>query len=329
VIAKCDGEAQVPALRRREAAIRANIPAVRAVVLVLAGCGRLAFAPLGDGGGDAADGAAVGDAAGDGAVLCTTWGAFGPAQRLAASSTPGNDDWLPRVGRDNLTLIVDRWTGTDFDLAIARRASPTVPFGLPTVMAEVSTAAREQSGQLSPGEDRLYLLETGFATSLRQYTREATGYVFARAHANIAPVTHYWISDDELRAYWLPVGGSTTSLMLSTRTSVDAAFEVGTAIGGFPTGSYGVSLALTPDELELFVALPMPTATDDLDLFRATRATRDDPFGPLMSLGIDTARDDVIGSISSDGTTLYLNLDTLVAGGGDADVWIAERTCLD
>jgi len=115
-------------------------------VLVLAGCGRIAFDPLGDGG--------AGDATSDAASLPAMCGAFqpgwvlDPAVPIASLASTANDS-KPFLLPDGLTLyfISDR-LGTN-DVFVARRSVRGGPFGTPSRVPVLSTDSDESGISLS------------------------------------------------------------------------------------------------------------------------------------------------------------------------------------
>jgi hypothetical protein len=87
--------------------------------------------------------------------------------------------------------------------------------------------------------------------------------------------------------------------------------------------------ALSTDGLEIFFASNRPGGKGGFDVYTSRRPALDQPFAPpTVVTEVNSALDDVGPRISSDGTTLYLNYDSITAGGGDADMWTATRSCL-
>ena len=88
-------------------------------------------------------------------------------------------------------------------------------------------------------------------------------------------------------------------------------------------------IRLTRDELEAFVTSDRPGGAGGHDLYSCLR---DQPIGEFASCanlaGLNTGFDDVAASPSSDGRELYMNLDTDLDGGRNADVWRATRNCV-
>lgn len=290
------------------------------------GCGRVGFAPIrGDGGGSASDASA------DASTACQTWSAYAGGVDEALSLT-GTDDWLPHVSRDGRSLIVDTYNGADFDLLVSRRATVSSAFPVATPLAGVSAVGvTEQAGQFSADESRLYvfLYNAGGQYELWQYTLVGGSYVPAFEHTLHSDQQHFHISDDERRLYTIEVRGAMGALMMSERTDVTAPFPASTDVL-VRVGKPGMTIALSPDELEMIISVPPVSATDFLDLFYTRRTAIGAPFGVLTPLSeLNTPFDDIVGSWSADLTTLYVNLDTDTNGGRDADVTILTRSCLD
>lgn len=85
-------------------------------------------------------------------------GVFALPSRVVELSTP-SEDWQPHPSEDGLTVVFasDRPNGLGkLDLWIARRATTTVPFGMPTAMTELNSAFTEQAGWLSADGCRIW-----------------------------------------------------------------------------------------------------------------------------------------------------------------------------
>lgn len=82
--------------------------------------------------------------------------AIGPASSVDALNSPAVEAH-PSVRRDGLVIIFssDR-AGGSFDLYMAGRRSTTSPFGAPTPIAELNSAATDFAGWISPDGCRIY-----------------------------------------------------------------------------------------------------------------------------------------------------------------------------
>ncbi len=287
----------------------------------LAACGRLGFDDVGP---------PIIDAPLDAPAACRTWGPFGAATRDTALSFAGGDDWSPRISRDGLTLLVDRYSATtQFDPVIARRTATNQAWSAFTIVADLVTPDFDQAAQLSADNSALYLLRTvGTVREIWQYDAIGAGFGNPRRHPALTGAVHFWISDDELRALWIDPVGATTTVYQSSRPSRTGLFDAGVAVLTFLGANSGVTVTASTDELEMF--LGGPGGGGRLDVLRATRSDRSKAFGtPDPIVVLETPFDETVGSTSADGTTLYLNLDTDVGGGRDADIWTTTRSCLD
>lgn len=293
------------------------------LIVLLAGCGRIGFDAT-DAGRDGRGGDGGGDA------RCTSWSPFPAPVVDRQLSTTGSDDWAPRISADELSMLVDKFNDDDFDVALATRPTRDAAFTEPAPVAGVDTSINEQSGQLSRDGARMYVVHfASGVTRLWQYDRAGSAYAAALEHPAQTGLEHMWISDDELRAYWVERRGDAGAIVRATRADTGASFDAGAVVVELAHGRSGMTLALSRDERELVLSAPISAAGGDLELLTATRPDPEAAFGTLVALDeLNTPADDVVGSLSPDGTTLYANLDTDTEGGRDADVWVTRRTCL-
>jgi hypothetical protein len=127
---------------------------------------------------------------------------------------------------------------------------------------------------------------------------------------------------DGLKLYFsnnLPGGYGDRDLWVSSRETQDAPWQEPVNLGPNVNGPKAETYpAISPDELEIYFHYGI----SDTDLWRSTRASKDEPWGPAKlfnGLGIACDLD-----ISADGLTVYF--DSNRSGGyGDWDIWMATR----
>lgn len=134
---------------------------MRLAMLVLAGCGRVAFDPVHDAS----------------AVACASFGPWSTPSELVTAST-SVDDYGPTLSADNLTIYFQSGAGPR-DIYMASRASEADPFDPPVVVSALSSPAHEQGPTLSTDELTLYF-GSDRTGSMRLYrsTRATTSDLF-------------------------------------------------------------------------------------------------------------------------------------------------------
>jgi hypothetical protein len=300
------------------------------MLVVLAGCGRYGFDlarsqdASTDGGGGGADG--------DGGPC--VWSAWSAPTRLPDPILSGFDDWMGTPTLGGTRLYFHSYRATDSDLYVATRTSPSDPFGMPTVVSELATATSQWTPTLT--EDGLVIMfaddELG-PFHLKMATRADPSAMFG-APSSVAVVSappaqqdkSPWLSADGLRLVFTSNRAGVDGLFESTRpdraTDFTLPVQLGLGVGDALDGT------LSADGRELFFA-SRREGSGFLDVWTAHRPAVDQPFAPPMLVSeLSSDRDDTGLRLSLDGTTLYLNYDTLTAGGGQADLYTATRTCL-
>jgi Tol biopolymer transport system component len=309
----------------------------RALLLAVAcaACGRLEFGSRDD--------AAPVDAPIDAAAPCRTWGTFGAPQLVENINAlgMGNDDWHPSLTADDLTLYFYSFrTTTTNDADIWRATRPAVgqPFGTPELVADVSSASYDWSPNLTA--DGLSLV---FASNRPGGTGDFDFYEARRTDPAGAFDTidelkslnstmtedTAWISPDGLRVYFSSNRGVGDDIWFASRPTRLAAFSSGQLLTELSTPAFSDKApGLSADELDIFFS--SARGTTGFDIWHATRLASDQPFSPPEPIAIlNSANDDFAPSLSHDGSELYYSYDALSSGGGDANIFVAKRLCLD
>jgi hypothetical protein len=295
------------------------------VVLLVAGCGRIAFDPLGGDGGTM-----TGDAVRDGGPLvCGAWSST--ATRLDSLCT-AEQDWEPAIHPSGDLLVfssVRQMPGVSMEMYQATRTGP-MTFGAPSLIATISTVgdAFDGGGAWNSAGDEL-TFSSDRINGRRLYVSAYSGGTFG-APAMIPELANQsanapTLRGDGLEMYFDDYNGMTTRIYRATRTSTASPWVVvGVQTQLDPGGVYGWP-SLAPDGLTLYYEGTVGVQTH---LYEAHRATTSDAFGAGTVI---TDFDPVFQGpgdpdFSWDGTTLYFAA-TLVLNSQAADLYLVTRTC--
>jgi len=141
----------------------------------------------------------------------------------------------------------------------------------------------------------------------------------------------YSFSIDGLELYLgsnRPDGYGHYDLHVMTRESVDAEWGDPVNLGPIMNSTYYDSMpCLSLDGLELFFSSERPDGLGGVDLWVATRATKDDVWEPPVNLGniVNSSAWEQHPTISGDGLTLYFESSRL----GHSDLWITTRSSIN
>jgi hypothetical protein len=265
--------------------------------------------------------------------------AFDPPTRLFGIDF--DDDWLGSVSGDGQTLVVDRFQDTLNDLFIARRSSVNEPFGDAVPLDELNTAARESTATLLAGGLEIYFAsdrDPTLSSGLWRASRQTADGVFDTPvpvdELNAGgDLDEQMVTPDGLAVYFSSTrpgsafGGR--NVWFAERASRDQPFSDPRPVDELNSNANDRAPGISADGLEIFFTSNRANGTGELDIWRATRASVDQPFGPPENVvELNTATDEIYPRLSPDGTILYFNYDTETAGGRNADVWEARRQCV-
>jgi hypothetical protein len=299
----------------------------------------------GDGGADAtlsdapADtGDATLDVVSEAGPACDLSKPFGAPVPITELNTAA-DDSSARLTHDELTVYFQRQASLDAgveggagsnDLFTASRPSLTKPFGLPSPLTSLNTAAGEVDPSPTGDNLTLYFVSDraggSGASDLWFATRTSTQGPFTNA-TNVASLN---TSSNENQPYILADGltlyfmrwTSTWDLVRATRPG-QGAFSVDTSsvFGVVNTSANEGYPTVTPDELTLYFASNRAGGSGDYDVWVATRSSTNDPFGNVKNVTeVNTAQGDYPTWISDDGCRLYM---TRVNGSND--IYVATK----
>ncbi|HSR95939.1 MAG TPA: hypothetical protein VLM79_02660 [Kofleriaceae bacterium] len=259
---------------------------------------------------------------------CSPTAMFGRRTTVASLSSPNNEEQAA-LSPDELTMFFSRDDGNGaFDIFEAKRASATGAFDSGTPVPGVNTSAEERAPRVTA--DGLTMYATTRATPNGQFrvaaaTRASTDGMFGALQPvpGINGTTNDsdpWISADGRVLYFSSDRTGNYGLYRSTQTG--GVFSAPELVRGTNLDTPYMELApvLTEDELTLYFASSRPNL-GSVDVFEATRATAQDPFGePVNLTEINGVNGDVPSWVSADNCQLYvthfdptLNLEIITA----------------
>jgi hypothetical protein len=289
--------------------------------IILGGCVRAGF-----------DGSRV-DAVGGGDGACS-WSTFSTPQKIANVNMSSSTDWAPHLAADGLTLYFgsDRHGGEGaFDVWVASRATVNDTFGPPTNLAVLNTDANDSEPATSVDGLEIYIYRSGYGilratrpTTTAQFSSPAavTGLLPPGKQSVAGPV----LAADGLTLYYhaCTKQAGSCDLAVATRPAPGAPFSHARLLDevnapgeddGWPT--------VSASQLELY--FEATRASVGTRVFVATRASVDDPFGPV-SVVQELAVADGSGDpdLSPDGRTMVLAVESSHVW----DLYVATRECL-
>lgn len=292
---------------------------MRFAVLALMGCGRVAFDPLASGDGGVGDSTSYPDS---GCTL-SSWGNI-----VAQATLNGADDeWEPALSPDGLAIVYVSYSGTA-GLYGATRPSTTVPFGLPRMLSELSTASVEHGPVWAPdGSALIFSRESG--TSQPMIAAYQGNAMFAPPSSyDMPPGSGFAISADMLEVFMAnDMGLGDYDLAHARRASdgapwvldaeVDSFNRVGT-VEGFP--------ALDDARNDLYFDYGVSSTWSNIAVAHRNGPTA--PFGPISVVDGVNLPNAITGdaSLTADGLMLAFASDR-PGGEGLSDIYIATRTC--
>jgi hypothetical protein len=305
-------------------------------------------APSPDAGPDAPDAA---DAVADASAGCDTTASFG-APVLVNELTSAGTDVGARLTPDGLTVYFAsnralgdagpagfRTFGTLFDIYRATRSAVDQPFGTPVRADDLDSDAGDAYASLSSTDLTVYFASdrNGGVVRLFSATRATSSDPFGAA-SEITGVAPDALSDDE--PY---VTADDSALYFSSARTLDAGISgfhvfrspIDAGVVGPPvlipvrTDDAGLALvAFSPvvsaDDLTLYFASPA-LGGGALDVWRATRASKSDPFSnPAPVSELNTSDNEAPSYLTADGCTLYLHSNRM-GGAGRFHIYRASK----
>ncbi len=284
---------------------------------MLAACGRVGF--------DARTPDATSDAS-----PCA-WSAFSVPQKLPAVVQSASDDWFPAPTLQGSELYFYSYPTGHGEIFHAAAA----PYGAPGEVSELAQGTNDIKWPTLT-DDALVIVYGAYDGSLFhlwQATRASIADPFSNV-AMLASVTSAnneyapWLSADGLRLYFSSDRGGTPMIYETSRADRASAFaapQPHPELQLFNAGSLTTGPTLSADGREVFYSAISGT---QYDIFTAHRDALDAAFGAATLVPeLSSPLDDIGMRLSLDGTTMFLNYDSVAAGGANADLWSATRAC--
>lgn len=282
-------------------------------MIALAGCGRIGFEPrLG-----------VADGSTDDAAPCA--GPFGSPRPVTEVNSSDTDWGAYMTDGGELYFSSDRPGGPgSLDLYVARRPSPSEPFGPPVMIAELSTASFEDNPWLEPDGLRMWFDRGSDVHTATRATMSSPwvdqGPVAAFSGPDFEDALE--LSPDLLTAYFgsdRPGGAGDVDLWYATRASASVPFGTASPLS-INTAAYDCCPHVLPGGREVLFGHKTPSA-QQLVAARAPDGTLGTPtiYPPLAGVP-----GDVIDTwTTSDGVYLGFSGDR----GTGYDLYLMERSC--
>lgn len=277
-----------------------------AVIVALAGCGRIAFelSSVSDGGDASAD--ASGDP--DVAMTPCTWQ---PPAPLDSINLPTADEWGAWMSPDRLELIFTSDRGTSFDIYRSTRGSASAQFGTPQVL--LATPAYEDNAYVSPdGQTIWYSSDTSGDFEL-YYAPRATPAAATLALSRPATIDEGpALTVDQLTLFW----ESGLQISRAERLSENDPWMVLGEVPELLSIAYECCVSIADDGTFVFVSDGYGEPTREI-IMTHFDGTSFGPFERFELAGGDIA--DVF--ISRDARTILYSQHV---GGGSADIFYTD-----
>ncbi len=238
----------------------------------------------------------------------------------------------PFLSSDELTLFFARQSASnDADVFSTSRETLDGNFATPSANMSLSDTQQDDSKIGMTGDDLTVIVASNRAggaggADLWQSTRASANAAFPTldqsflANVNTAEdQLDPHLSRDGRRLYF--ANGSPQQLMLAERTDATIPFDTPIAIQNIGDPSGDADPTLTGDERVIIFASNRGGAEGGSNLWYATRAERDQPFGtPIAISEVNTSDNDSDPFITADGCHLYF-ASTQAVGGDDFDLF--------
>ena len=259
------------------------------------------------------------------ASSCDPTAPFGAPVPVVGVNTGGYEGDAT-LSADELEIYFDVFSSDVFsELRVARRATKTDPFGAASPVGIGGTTA--YSPMLSSDDVTLFYADGSGTPELRRAERPSRRAAFGSPTAVDGIGVHpdgAYLSNDRT-TLWMIVRDANGKLDIYQSTASPAGvFGAAVNVKELNTPATETGPVPTADGLVLYFGSSRddPAATH-LDVWMATRPTKDAPFGTPTKLdALNTAEDDWPTWLSPDGCRLYLSTNR----SGSYDVYVAQRT---
>ena len=212
-----------------------------------------------------------------------------------------------------------------------QRCDLTKPFGAPTVVASINSAAKDIQAMLADDLTLYLTSDRGGNTDLYTATRTSaasafgTPAVLAGFNTTATETSPYLTADQLTMVYALaPMGVANADLYVATRASKTVGFSAGAALTALNSAEDDSDPVVTADGALLYFASSR-AGTGGYDLYVSVRAGA--TYGaPQLVTELDTNVYDAHPRVTADGLTIYYS--SMRTDGGalaGTDVWTAKR----
>ena len=259
---------------------------------------------------------------------CTQWSDFGAPTKLANLAPPGDNLLTPWLSPDKLELW---YLDAALTMSLQRsRRTPGGEFPPGEPVVPQPNDINRINGQPFLSDDLLTLYYNDGPLHVNQRKRASTmdGFTLTgeRLFPNIDGSDAAVTADNLEMVVAFPVLSTAADLWLSTRASVNDDWPLPTPDAFAAANSANdddCCAAISGDGLEVI----FESSRGGQSLWRTTRASRADPFGPAAELvGQPDMASNSSPTLSRDGTTLVFS--SHPDGQSTTDIVLAERTCL-
>lgn len=252
------------------------------------------------------------------------------------------------VSKNGLSLYIasNRPGGAgDFDIWVSQRARADDPWGPPQNLGPaINTAGREQAPFLSPDGHRLYFFSdrpggfggTDLYVSRRRDKLDDFGWqppenLGSGVNGTANDVVPVYFEDEATGTVTLYFGSNRLggSDIYASTLQADGTFGPAALVEVLNSTVRDAPVTIRRDGLEMLIASDRAGTFGAFDLWVTTRATTAAPWSSPVNLGpvVNSAADDSRGSLSFDGTTLYMESNR-PGGLGGHDLWVTTRSRL-
>jgi Tol biopolymer transport system component len=278
---------------------------------------------------------------------------LGPPVSTPLTVSPSRGaDFNPFISRDGLSLYFssDRPGGFGgFDIWVSERPSVNDPWGEPQNLGpNVNTPSTENSPALSPDGRHLYFQSDkpgGFGdldlyVSERRHKRDNLAW---QAATNLGNNINTSFNENSATLFEDDDTGTTTLYFASNRPGVggndiyastldddeEGTFEPAALVPELSTPDNDGSPVFRRDGLEAFFSIHRTGSMGGSDLWVRTRASKSDPWSPLINLGsiVNTQFQENRPALSRKGTELYFGSNRPSPGG--FDIYVCTRAKLN
>ncbi|MHC4205092.1 MAG: TolB-like translocation protein, partial [Planctomycetota bacterium] len=118
--------------------------------------------------------------------------------------------------------------------------------------------------------------------------------------------------------------------MVAEPAKADFIFGTPTKVPNVNTSSREFNISVSADGLSLYFNSSRPGGIGGIDIWVATRETKDDPWGEPVNLGppVNTPVNDWGPSISHDSLSLYFDISQSGTSSAVDDIWVATRDAI-